>query len=186
MESDDNLEPVGVAIKRLEKGDAERLAFAFMALGEHAPASMFIQYFQDQRRGAREVLVAWSGELLLGYVTVQWDSEYPPFRDGQIPEIVDLHVLPEWRRQGVGSRLMDEAERLIGERSPLAGISVGAHAAYGPAQVMYVRRGYLPDGRGISYRFRAPRTGEYVRIDDGLALHFIKSVGARRPERSRR
>jgi hypothetical protein len=45
---------------------------------------------------------------------------------------------------------MDSAETAIAERSRVAGIGVGLDASYGAAQRLYARRGYVPDGRGLT------------------------------------
>ena len=66
-----------------------------------------------------------------------------------MPEINDFNVVPSYRRRGIGTALMDEAETLIRERSVEAGIAVGMYAEYGSAQRMYVLRGYVPDGLGL-------------------------------------
>lgn len=42
---------------------------------------------------------------------MKWQSEYAPFREKQIPEIMDLNVLPPFRNQGIGSALLETAER---------------------------------------------------------------------------
>ena len=71
---------------------------------------------------------------------------------------------------------MDEAERQVGERSAIVGIGVGLYPDYGPAQRMYVLRGYVPDGRGVSYDNRQVAPGEVVPVDDSLALYFTKKL----------
>jgi hypothetical protein len=35
---------------------------------------------------------------------------------------------------------------------------------------MYLKRGYLPDGRGVAYEFRSVIPGATVRVDDDLNL----------------
>jgi ribosomal protein S18 acetylase RimI-like enzyme len=87
---------------------------------------------------------------------------------------VDFNVLPWFRRRGIGGQLMDEAERRIAERSPVAGIGVGLSADYGAAQILYIRRGYIPDGRGVSWRGAICQHGDQVSVDDGLVLYFTK------------
>jgi hypothetical protein len=69
---------------------------------------------------------------------------------------------------------MDAAEEVIAARSPAAGIGVGLYADYGAAQRLYVKRGYIPDGRGASWRDRPVLGGETVVADDDLALYFTK------------
>ena len=85
-----------------------------------------------------------------GYLNVVWQVEYPPFRESGIPEIQDFNVLPRFRRKGIGSRLMESAERLAAERSHIVGIGVGMTEDYGAAQRLYALRGYVPDGRGLA------------------------------------
>jgi ribosomal protein S18 acetylase RimI-like enzyme len=118
-------------------------------------------------------------EEIAGYLTVRWESDYPPFREARIPEIVDLNVLPAFRRRGIASALMDAAEAIIAQRSPVAGIGVGLYADYGAAQRMYVLRGYIPDGRGIFYNREPVIPGEMARVDDELVLYFTKRLDQR-------
>ena len=137
-------------------------------------------YFQKvlaaQERGELVMLVARTGERLHGYLKVVWQSEYAPFREHGIPEIQDLNVVPVSRRRGVATRLMDRAEALIAERSPFAGIGVGLHPGYGPAQRMYVRRGYVPDARPLMWHDRPVVEGQDVKLDDDLVMHLTRRL----------
>ena len=57
----------------------------------------------------------------------------------------------------------------------LNGIGFGVYADYGPAQRLYVRRGYVPDGNGL-YRGTEPvQPGTDVFVDDGLVLYLVKT-----------
>ena len=170
----------GLTIRPLDAADVQPIADAFAAIGWRKPASQYERYLSEQARGERLVLVAWEHERFAGYLTIVWESGYPPFRAAGIPEIVDFNVLPRCRRHGIGTLLMDAAERLIAERSSEAGIGVGMDPDYGPAQRLYVKRGYVPDGRGLSTGDRYVVPGETVRVDDGLVLHFTKQLRQRR------
>jgi GNAT superfamily N-acetyltransferase len=163
-----------VQLRQLEAEDIPVIAAAFAASGWSKPAAQYEGYLAEQGRGERVVLVALREGAFAGYVTVVWCSGYPPFQDAAIPEIVDFNVLPHLRRRGIGSRLLDEAERRIAERSSVAGIGVGLFADYGAAQRLYVRRGYLPDGRGLFARGRHVVEGETVVVDNDLGLYFTK------------
>lgn len=165
-----------LTIRLLERHDVEPIAAAFAAIGWDKPASQYEQYLAEQQANERVVLVALIDGDFAGYVTIVWHSHYPPFAAANIPEVVDFNVLPHYRRRGIGSRLMDEAERRIGARSPVAGIGVGLYPDYGAAQRMYVLRGYIPDGRGVAYDGQQVRPGQAVPVDDSLALFFTKAL----------
>ncbi|HEY3504637.1 MAG TPA: GNAT family N-acetyltransferase [Actinocatenispora sp.] len=164
----------GYEIRPLGADDPAVMAAAFAALGWDKPVTQYERYLTEQRAGTRSVLVATVDGRFAGYVTVRWESGYPPF--GGIPEIQDFTVLPDFRRRGIGGGLMDAAEALAAERSAVVGIGVGLYADYGTAQRMYVRRGYLPDGRGIMYDGRPVPPGTSVPIDDEATLMFTKHL----------
>jgi GNAT superfamily N-acetyltransferase len=163
-------------IRLLGADDIPVIAAAFAAIGWDKPAAQYERYLVEQDRGERVVLVALHGGTFAGYVTVAWRSGYPPFQDAGIPEIVDFNVLPHLRRRGIGSQLLDAAERCIAARSSVAGIGVGLFADYGAAQRLYGRRGYLPDGRGLFARGRHVAEGDTVVVDNDLALYFTKAL----------
>ena len=71
---------------------------------------------------------------------------------------------------------MDAAEALVSERSDTAGIGVGLYPDCGPAQQLYVLRGYIPDGRGVVWRGRSAQSGESVSVDGHLALYFTRKL----------
>ncbi|HEU0299590.1 MAG TPA: hypothetical protein VFR37_09055 [Longimicrobium sp.] len=50
------------------------------------------------------------------------------------------------------------------------------YADCGAAQRLYVRRGYVPDGRGIHYDGRPVPGGEHVADDDDLVLYLVKDL----------
>jgi GNAT superfamily N-acetyltransferase len=161
-------------IAALRVTDIGEIARAFAALNKNE--SQYRRYFAEQQEGTRLVLLARSGGAVSGYVTIMWQSDYVPFREAAIPEIQDFNVLPDFRRRRVGSRLMDEAERLIAERSSVIGIGVGLHSDYGAAQRLYVLRGYVPDARGITSHGRRVNWGDEVKIDDDLVLWLTKAL----------
>src|SRR4051812_20401591 len=162
------------AIRALRDDDPVVMSAAFDEIGWNKPVSQYEKYLAQQREGSRSVLVATVDEEFAGYVTVIWTSPYEPF--GGIPEVQDFNVLPKFRRRGIGSGLMDAAEALVAERSDVVAIGVGLYADYGTAQRMYVRRGYIPDGRGILYKLQQVPPGEMVRNDDDTILMFSKAL----------
>jgi GNAT superfamily N-acetyltransferase len=167
------VEPI---IRLLEHFDIPEIAQAFAQLGWNKPASQYERYFEEQTLKVRDVYVAFVEGKFAGYLTICWISGYEPFREKYIPEIVDFNILPPYRRQGIGTALMDKAESAIAVVSSIAGIGVGMESDYGAAQRLYVLRGYVPDGRGLHYRDHFPKHGEQVTVDDDLTLYFTKEL----------
>jgi GNAT superfamily N-acetyltransferase len=165
-----------IAIRDMNATDAEPMSAAFSAQGWHKSVTQFTTYWQESAAGKRTVLLAHATGDFAGYLTIVWESDYPPFHAQGIPEIVDFNVLIKYQRRGVGTTLMDEAERRIAQRSDKAGIGVGLLPDYGKAQILYVRRGYVPDGRGLFAHGRWPQHGDTLQIDDNVALYFTKKL----------
>lgn len=165
-----------LTIHHLEAQDAQIIAEAFQQIGWKKSVSLYEKYLAEQTSGRRTVFVALLDQTFAGYLTINWHSEYPPFAEQNIPEIQDFNVLPQFRRQGIGTRLMDEAEQTIGQRSAIAGIGVGLYADYGAAQRLYVKRGYVPDGRGLVYGHQVVKPGAQVVADDDLVLYLTKTL----------
>jgi GNAT superfamily N-acetyltransferase len=169
----------GIATRALAPGDPPVFEAAFAAIGWRKPAPQYVRYLDEQAAGTRDVVVAEVDGAFAGYLTVLWEPSYPPFRDAQIPEIQDLNVLPQVRRRGVASRLLDEAESRIAARSNVVGIGFGLTANYGAAQRLYVLRGYVPDARGIMSRERPVGYLSHVQADDDLVLYLTKRLRTR-------
>ena len=163
-------------IRLLEHRDIQPIADAFQNLGWNKPASQYERYLAQQQSGHRTVFVAFANDIFAGYLTICWQSNYPPFREGNIPEIVDFNVLPQFRRQGIGTRLMETAEQTVAQRLPVVGLGVGLDPDYGAAQRLYVLRGYIPDGRGLYTNGVWVKWGTQVTVDDDLALYFTKQL----------
>jgi GNAT superfamily N-acetyltransferase len=158
--------------------DLPPLLLALEAGGRPGDPEQLERYLAEQDAGLRVVLLGTLHDAPAGYLTLLWDAEYPPFRAAGVPEVQDLLVAAALRRRGVATALLDEAEAIAARRAPGIGLSVGVYEAYGPAQRLYARRGYLPDGRGATYRHRPLLGGEEVRVDDYLALHLIRPLRA--------
>jgi hypothetical protein len=71
---------------------------------------------------------------------------------------------------------MDSAESKIAERGDPAGIGVGVTPDYGAAQKMYVLRGYVPDGRGLTQNDEPVRHRQPIVVDDSTVLWFTKDL----------
>jgi ribosomal protein S18 acetylase RimI-like enzyme len=165
-----------LAIRAMEEKDIPVITQSFADLGWNKPAQLYQRYLMEQTYERREVLVAFANGQFAGYLTICWKSTYPPFREKNIPEIVDFNVLPAFRRMGAGTQLMDAAEDAIARVGPMAGIGVGMTPDYGAAQRLYVLRGYIPNGLGLHWREHHVRYGEHVIVDDDLAIYLTKEL----------
>ncbi len=165
-----------IKIRRLRPDDPAIIEDAFREQSWHKPAELYERYLAEQENGIRVTLVAEADGEFAGYGNVIWQPDYAPFREQGIPEISDLNVLIRFRKQRIASQLMERAEEQIAERSSSAGIGVGLFADYGQAQIMYVKRGYVPDGRGLYVGERQLQYGDTVTVDDDLVLYLTKKL----------
>ena len=78
--------------------------------------------------------------------------------------------------KGIGAALLRVAEQEAFIRSDVVGLGVGLYRDYGPAQQLYVSRGYLPDGCGVTYQYKYIEPGATVTLDDDLILWFTKTA----------
>jgi GNAT superfamily N-acetyltransferase len=168
--------PDAAQIRLLAVNDPETISAAFKNIGWWKPATQYQKYLAEQAAGTRICLVAAVAGEFAGYVTVNWTPTYAAFLALNIPEIQDLNVLAAFRRRGIGTMLLNRAEEEIGGRSTIAGIGVGLHPGYNEAQRLYAKRGYVPDGRGVTYRNRYVEEGMQVVLDDDLVLHLTKCL----------
>jgi len=165
-----------LVIRPLEYGDVARISAAFDSLGWNKPRTQYERYLSEQQRGVCAVFVAFVDDEFAGYLTVNWNPTYPPFRDDGIPEIQDFNVLPRFRRQGIGTCLMDEAEREVSQRSTVAGIGLGMSPDYSAAQRLYVLRGYVPDAQGLRRSGSPVKHGDDIVVNETLVLYLTKSL----------
>jgi GNAT superfamily N-acetyltransferase len=160
--------------RKLQRTDISQIVAAFTAIGWDKPASIYETYLAEQERGLRRVWLAFDEDKFAGYVTLKRVSAYPDFANNNIPEISDLNVLPQYRNKGIATKLLDLAEAEALSRGSHVGIGFGLYADYGAAQRLYVKRGYVPDAKGITYNYEVVLPGSTVCVDDDLVLWMVK------------
>ena len=169
-----------VFIRSLTEEDIKAIVSSFHQIGWDKSPSLFEGYLKEQELGARIVWVAHFKGEFAGYVTLKWQSQYPSFKAQNISEIMDLNVLPSFRKMGIASLLLDTAEKEAATRSKIVGIGVGLYAGedggYGAAQRLYIKRGYIPDGKGVTYNYEPTVPGNSYPLDDDLVLWFTKKL----------
>ena len=97
-------------INKFVLSDIVGIVNAFQEVNWRKPISIFETYLHEQQEGKRKVWVAYVGDYIASYVTLKWQSSYEFFVNANIPEIIDLNVLPMYRNQGIGSKLLEAAE----------------------------------------------------------------------------
>lgn len=137
----------------------------------------FARCLQEQEGGKRAVFLAERDGLAAGYTIYNRRPQYALYKRLEIPEIQDLNVLPEYRREGIGTALIRHCEDLAQQEGHRhIGISVGLYKDYGAAQRLYTRLGYIPDGNGVTYDREAVTAGELRPVDDNLCLMMVKNL----------
>ena len=164
-------------IRDMQSPDARAFTDAELAQGWHADIAKYEQRLADRDAGKCASLTAEYRGQPAGYVNVYFSAAQGPFAGTGIPELVDFGVLEKFRSRGIGSVLMDVAERIAAERADTLCLGVGLHSGYGSAQRLYARRGYVPDGSGAWYGDApcAPYEKLYA-VDDDLVLYLSKKL----------
>jgi GNAT superfamily N-acetyltransferase len=163
-----------IEIRRMNGDDPETI---FQALEEHKMGKR-MEYIRrcwnENLSEERITLIATYDMLFAGWLHLLSNSDYPYFAEHGIPEINNFEVLPPFRKQGVGTALMDAIEQEAFEKYGIVGIGVGLYYDYGNAQRLYAKRGYIPDGRGVFYEGKQAEKGSYVQVGHDLALFLTK------------
>jgi len=164
-----------ITLRKITPSDCIIISKAFADQGfNDKPVSLYERYVNLQEHKIRDIIIAESNGEFAGYLSINWISDYLYFKERSIPEIVDFNVLKKFQRKGIGTILMDEAEDRIKARSPIAGIGVGMYKDYGPAQILYIRRNYIPDGNGLILNSKPIQYGESITMNGDLVLFFTK------------
>ena len=165
-----------ITVREMRKEDVEIFVRGETVQGWDATPDKLEMRLRDRtEKGAVPIVAEYDGEPA-GYLTVYPNSIWGALGGRGLPEIVDFNVLEKFRRHGVGSRLMDEAEKIAGEYADRVYLGVGLMSSYGSAQRLYVKRGYVPDGSGIWHGNEpCPEYAETVN-DDDLALYLYKDL----------
>ena len=170
-----------LTIRNMEETDARIFTDEEIAQGWDADITKYLTRLRDQSAGKCVSLTAVYKGLPAGYVNVYLTGLGGAFSGKGLPEIVDFGVLEKFRRKGIGSKLMDVAEKIAGRYADTVWLGVGLHSGYGSAQRMYVKRGYIPDGSGVWYGNKPCAQYETGLVnDDNLALFLSKRIERQR------
>ena len=165
-----------IDIRKAEEKDLGSLRAIYDQIGQKDPG-YFETSLELQDKGERDLFIASLKGQDVGFCILNFKPQYSLYKKLEIPEIQDLNVVPDVRRQGVASALVAICEdRASGKGRNQIGVSVGLSAVYGPAQVLYHRLGYCPDGHGITYRRQGVQHGQMHPVDDDLCLMLVKDI----------
>ncbi len=123
------------------------------------------------------ILIVSKDNKNIGFGVLNFQPKYRFYQKLNIPEIQDLNVVPEEREQGVATALLTAFENIARDQgAEYIGISVGLTKDYGPAQRLYAKQGYIPDGNGITYDREGVVAGQSYPVDDDLSLMLHKEL----------
>ena len=161
------------SIRKMQESDIQELSRGFISQGWPSREEILTRYFKEQESGEREVLVAEVEGALAGYITILSCAKQGPFAE-IYPELSDFNVFEPFQNQGIGNLLLEEAEKQVRLISDKVTLGVGLHSGYGPAQRLYIKRGYIPDGSGVWYRNQPLEMNDTIQNNDDLVLYLSK------------
>ena len=166
-----------LVIRNMEESDAQIFFDEFTAQGWHPRVEYYLGTIREQAEGKCVALTAVYRGCPAGYVYLYRTVEEGPFKGKGYPIVVNFNVLRKYQRKGIGNRMMDVVERIAKQQADTVCLGVGLCEAYGSAQRMYAKRGYIPDGSGVWYRGKPCIQYETVcTVDDDLLLFLSKKL----------
>ncbi|MEK5237082.1 GNAT family N-acetyltransferase [Paenibacillus sp. FSL L8-0470] len=164
-----------VQIRPMTQEDIEMIYEGLFDHDISKPLEYIKSCWEENRSKERVTLLVFLESKLAGWGHVVLHPQYPYFREHGIPEIQNFDIIPPLRKLGIGSLLIEALEKEAFMQSDTIGIGFGLYADYGTAQRMYIKRGFVPDGRGIMYNDMPVVPGSQICVDDDLTLFLIKT-----------
>lgn len=163
------------SIRKMQESDIKELSRGFISQGWPSREEILTRYFKEQESGEREVLVAEVEGALAGYISILPCAKQGPFAE-IYPELSDFNVFEPFQNQGIGNLLLEEAEKRVRLISDKVTLGVGLHSGYEPAQRLYIKRGYIPDGTGVWYQNHQPAMNAVCEDIGELVLYLSKNL----------
>lgn len=163
---------MNVDIRQADESDISSLYEFYQSIGQKDEG-----YFETIFEKDCVVLIAEKNNKTVGFGILNFEPKYSFYQKLEIPEIQDVNVLPEFRQQGIATALIESFENLARDQEvEHIGISVGLTKDYGPAQRLYCKLGYMPDGNGITYDRAYVDPRQQICVNDDLCLMMLKSL----------
>jgi len=139
-----------------------------------------IKYLRNQLENQKKqecsaLLALYNGEIA-GYVFLYYKCRWGSLANCDLPCVIDLIVFDKYRKKGIATVLMDIAEKIAKKHNDKVYLDVCLNSDYGSAQRLYVKRGYVPDGRGVYYEEKVCETNAICKNDDDLTLCMVKEL----------
>ena len=114
----------------MECKDAQAITDAEIEQGWDANIEKYQKRLEDQQSGKAISLVAEYSGNPVGYINIYPNSAWGAFGGKGYPEIVDFGVLEKYRNRGIGTVLMDIAEKIAAIYADIVYLGVGLHSGY--------------------------------------------------------
>lgn len=165
-----------LVIRQMIEADARVIYDTYLSYGWHPNPETYRRYFTEQGTRRTTFVAEYCGEAA-GHVSLLHSpepEERGPFEG--IPLISDLCVFFHRHNLGIASRLLDVLEAEAAKTSDTVCLAVGCHSGYGPAQRLYVKRGYVFDGSGVWWNGKQLEQYAPCVNDDELVLWMSKKI----------
>jgi ribosomal protein S18 acetylase RimI-like enzyme len=135
----------------------------------HLPLHRLDQF----RRGKSCYLVAWNEETPIGHAHLAWPS--PELKEPSLPELQDVYVVSERRREGIATVLAEAAEHEAKAKG-FAQLMLSFGTDNEAARLLYERAGYRDAGLDpVRMTGTILIRGKPMEVDDTL-VYLVKSL----------
>jgi ribosomal protein S18 acetylase RimI-like enzyme len=120
------------------------------ALERHVPSWAHPYRIEAHESGYATFLLAWENETPVGYLLIKWngsDARVVQRHMGRCPELDGITVAEGQRSRGIGTTLIQEAERLVANAG-FEAVALAVGIDNPRAQALYERLGYVDWGHG--------------------------------------
>lgn len=164
-----------ISVRRMTYNDIPFICEAYDNKSENDAAYLKRQ-LESQDKQECIALLALYNEHVAGYVLLYYKCRWGGLANCNIPSVVDLIVFEKYRREKIATVLMDVAEDIAKKYCNKVYLDVCLNAEYGPAQRLYAKRGYIPDGKGVYYEGKVCETDADCKNNDELTLCLVKNL----------
>ena len=165
-----------IVVRDIIASDPQNIYEAELEQGWHPSLESYQKRYYERNDDIMVSLVAEFKGKVAGYINLIWNPTDGAFAGMGIPEVYDFGVFEKYRRHGIGNVMMDVVEDLAKSKCDKICLGVGVANAYGSAQRMYVKRGYIPDGTGVWYQNKVCPQYTPCNNDDDLVLFLLKEL----------